>query len=150
MTPVPAPAAPPRAPPRVTLAVCGIFHYRKYVGELSTRGCLVDFFYSHRLDTTARSLGIRSGRAVNLWAKEYLYRGAARLGGRRGAALAGPFAHRVWDTGVARRLRPGDIFHGMLHGTLTRSFRRAGGMGMLTIGEPVNTHPGGPCRDRRP
>lgn len=128
-------------PPRVNLAVCGVFHYRKYVGELSSRGCLVDFFYSHRLRTTARSLGIASGRAVNLWGKEYLYRGALRFGGKAGARLVGPFAHHLWDEGVARRLRPADIFHGMLHGTLHRSFRRAREAGMLTIGEPVNSHP---------
>jgi len=131
----------PHAPPQVALAVCGIFHYRKYVGELSTRGCLHDFFYSHRLGTTARSLGIRSGRTVNLWAKEYLYRGATRLAGRRGSDLVGPLAHRIWDRQVASRLRRCDIFHGMLHGTLLESFPRARSLGMVTIGEPVNTHP---------
>jgi hypothetical protein len=127
--------------PRVSLAVCGIFHYRKYVGELSTRGGLLDFFYSHRLSTTAHSLGIVSGRAVNLWMKEYLYRGARVIGGARGAALMSPLAHGIWDEGVARRIRPGDFFHGMLHGTLMRSFARARAMGQATIGEPVNSHP---------
>lgn len=128
-------------PPRVSVAVCGIFHFRKYIGELSKRGCLLDFFYSHRLTTTARSLGMVSGRAVNLWLKEYLYRGAGRLGGDRGAALMSPVAHRLWDEGVARRIRPGDFFHGMLHGNLMRSFAKARSLGQITIGEPVNSHP---------
>lgn len=128
-------------PPRATLAVCGIFHYRKYVGELSKRGCLLDFFYSHRLTTTARSLGMVSGRAVNLWLKEYLYRGAGRFGGASGTAFVSPLAHRLWDEGVARRIQPGDIFHGMLHGTLMRSFAKARSLGQCTIGEPVNSHP---------
>lgn len=128
-------------PPQVSLAVCGIFHYRKYVGELSSRGCLRDFFYSHRLRTTARSLGIRSGRAVNLWLKEYLYRGASRVTRGRTFARISRFAHETWDEGVARRLGGADIFHGMLHGNLPRSFARARRLGMATLGEPVNTHP---------
>lgn len=125
----------------VTLAVCGIFHYRKYVGELSARGCLQDFFYSHMLTTTGRALGMRSGRAVNLWFKEYLYRGVGRLTGGATPGWIADLAHRTWDAGVARRLRPCDIFHGMLHGTLLESFPQARRMGMITIGEPVNTHP---------
>ncbi|MFZ4732994.1 MAG: glycosyltransferase family 4 protein [Pirellulales bacterium] len=131
----------PQPLPRVSLAVCGIFHYRKYIGELSTRGCLTDFFYSHRLGTTAASLGIRSGRARNLWAKEYLYRAALRF---TGGQLPGWFElalHPYWDRAVARRLRGCDLFHAMLHGTLPHSLRRARSLGMVTLGEPVNTHP---------
>lgn len=131
-------AGKPRA---VTLAVCGIFHYRKYVGELSSRGCLRDFFYSHLIGTTGRSLGISSGRAVNLWFKEYLYRGSAKLAGGSPPDWVADFAHASWDAGVARRLRPGGIFHGMLHGNLLRSFHTARRLGKLTVGEPVNTHP---------
>ena len=129
------------SPLQVTLAVCGIFHYRKYVGELSTRGCLKDFFYSHKIGTTGRSLGLRSGRAVNLWLKEYLYRGACRVVTGQPLELISRLAHDQWDGGVARRLGRCDIFHGMLHGTLLKSFRRARQMGILTLGEPVNTHP---------
>jgi glycosyltransferase involved in cell wall biosynthesis len=125
----------------VSLAVCGVFHYRKYIGELSSRGCLADFFYSHRIGTNAATLGIRSGRARNLWAKEYLYRAAGRL---TGGPLPGWFEvglHDMWDRAVARRLRDGDLFHVMIHGTLPRSLRRARALGMTTLGEPVNTHP---------
>jgi len=55
--------------------------------------------------------------------------------------LMSPLAHRLWDEGVAKRIRPGDFFHGMLHGTLMRSFARARLLSQATIGEPVNSHP---------
>lgn len=133
--------SPGSGPPRVAVAVCGIFHYRKYIGELARHGCVQQFIYSHRVSTTAKSLGLERGQATNLWLKEYLYRSAMSFtrGGLRNTI--DDFSHQVWDAGVARRLGACDIFHGMVHGSLVESFQRARTLGLVALGEPVNSHP---------
>src|ERR1700730_18591183 len=59
-------------PMTVNLAVCGRFLYHNYVRYLGAAGVLGRFYYSHRLGTTARQLGLSEAVAKNVWLKEYL------------------------------------------------------------------------------
>lgn len=131
---------------RVNVAVCGVFHHRKYIGELSKRGVLAAFYYSHRRATDAAALGMLperdgGGRAENLWAKEYLYRGVSKVLGGKMAERIGPMTHDLWEGQMMRRWAECDVFHLMLHGTGLNALRMAKRKGTRTLGEPVNAHP---------
>lgn len=126
---------------RVNVAVCGVFHHRKYIGELSRRGVLGAFYYAHRRSTTAEALGIVSGEAFNLFAKEYLYRGGTKLLGPRSGRWLGPLSHDLWQWQLLRNWRDCDVFHLMLHGTGIKALEHAKARGAATLGEPVNAHP---------
>jgi glycosyltransferase involved in cell wall biosynthesis len=127
---------------RVNTAVCGIFHYRKYIGEYSLSGQLQDFYYAHRLSTTAETLGIVAGSAHNLWLKEYAMGVAGRSPPRwRMGDRIGLMVHRHWERQVLRRWRPCDLFHLHLLGTAEHVLERARKDATVTVGEPVMCHP---------
>lgn len=127
---------------RVNSVICGIFHYRKYIGEYSRSGQLQAFYYAHRRSTTAESLGIVAGRAINLPTKEYLMGAAYRLPSRwRVPDRIGPAVHRLWERQVLRRWMPCDLLHLHLLGTANRVLDRARAEGAVTMGEPVMCHP---------
>lgn len=127
---------------KVNLAVCGIFHYRKYIGSYSRHRTLQTFYFAHKVTTTGSSLGMQFGRARNLWLKEYLLRaGMLMLPGSREAGELDAMLHRVWERQLLARWAPCDLFHLMLHGTAPRALERAKREGAITVGEPVMTHP---------
>ncbi len=127
---------------RVNSVICGIFHYRKYIGDYSRSGQLQAFYYSHRRSTTAETLGIVSGKAINLWLKEYLLASAYRLPAQwRAHDRIGPTVHRWWERQVLRRWIPCDLLHLHLLGTANRVLDRARSEGAVTMGEPVMCHP---------
>lgn len=146
---------------RVNVAVCGIFHHRKYIGELSRRrwdgsvaghgvqagegsaagDVLSAFYFSHKRETDAMALGISAGRAYNCWAKEYLYRGMEKGLGTGVAASIGWLTHDLWQAQVLRRWERCDVLQLMLHGTGLKIMARARAEGSINLGEPVNAHP---------
>ena len=127
---------------RVNTAVCGIYHYRKYVGHYCRSGQLQTFFCSHRRSTTARSLGITQGEVCNLWMKEYGMALAIRLPSRlRMPDRIGPFFHRLWERQVLAHWRTCDLLHMHLLGTGAPVPERARSEGAVTLGEPVMCHP---------
>lgn len=127
---------------RVNTAVCGIYHYRKYVGHYCRSGQLQTFFCSHRRSTTARSLGITQGEVCNLWMKEYGMALAIRLPSRlRMPDRIGPFFHRLWERQVLAHWRTCDLLHMHLLGTGAPVLERARSEGAVTLGEPVMCHP---------
>lgn len=127
---------------RVNTAVCGIFHYRKYIGEYSRSGQLQDFYYAHRLSTTAKTLGIIAGTAHNLWLKEYAMGVAGRSPPRwRVGDRIGPMVHRHWERQVLRRWKPCDLFHLHLLGSAEHVLEHARKDATVTVGEPVMCHP---------
>lgn len=129
-------------PLKTNVAVCGIFHFRKHIGHYAESGLLQRFYYSHRIATTAKSLGVTAGQARNLWPKEYLLRLAYRLTPNR--TLDGSIdsvMHRLWEWQLMHAWQPCDLFHVMLHGTALRALERARQEGAVTVGEPVMAHP---------
>jgi glycosyltransferase involved in cell wall biosynthesis len=126
---------------KVNLAVCGAFHYRKYVRYLDEAQILKKFYYSHRLHTTAVDLGIAHDRAANLWLKEYAVQFHGMVTRGRWIAQFAPLYADLWQLGVLRRWNPCDILHLMLHGTGLKLIRRAKREGSKVIIEPVNQHP---------
>lgn len=128
--------------PRVNSVVCGMFHYRKYIGEYSQSGLLQAFYYSHKRSSDARTLGIRSGKAVNLWMKEYGLGVTYRLPSRwRAPDRFGPALHRLWENQVLRRWMPCDLLHVHVLGTARRIIERARAESTIVLGEPVMCHP---------
>lgn len=123
------------------IAVCGRFHFGGYVRYVHERGRLHRFYYSHRLGTRARDLGVPQDRLVNVWAKEHLTHAHLRLLGDATAAELFARYQDIWERGVLRRWSSAPILHAMLHGGERRLLARARADGSAVLGEPVNTHP---------
>lgn len=127
---------------RVNVAVCGIFHLRKWIAELSARGHLQAFLYSHRMSTTAAALGITRGSAHNFFAKEYLMHASIRYVPpllRR--TVTDALLHDIWEWQAVRALEPGDILHLLAHGNGRAVIARAKSQGQQVLVEPVMSHP---------
>lgn len=127
--------------PVVTLAVCGIFHYRNTVGHIHSAGVLNRFIYSHRLRTNSRALGVPAEKLSNIWLKEYFVHSYRRLFRNRGEEHVFPLCHDIWDALAANAWRPSPVLHVMMHGTSRRLISRGKSDGAFIIGEPVNAHP---------
>jgi glycosyltransferase involved in cell wall biosynthesis len=126
---------------KLNVAVCGRFHFHNYVRYLDQAGLLNRFYYSHKRSTDAANLEIRSDRAINLWAKEYLVHLHGKLTKGRLLAELSPFYTDLWQLGALRRWDRCDILHLMQHGTGLSLIRRAKSEGATVIAEPVNQHP---------
>ena len=125
----------------VNVAVSGRFHFHNYVRYLDEAGVLGCFYYAHRMTTDSETLGIEASRLVNVWMKEYLLQGHARLLPWFGSETFKPYYRALWEMMVLARWRPCDLLHIMLHGGGRRLMRRARMEGSVVIGEPVNAHP---------
>jgi glycosyltransferase involved in cell wall biosynthesis len=127
---------------KVNIAVCGIFHYRKYIGQYSRSGQLQRFYYAHKMQTTAKTLGIDRGAACNLWLKEYAMAFAGRTPTRwRMGDRIGLLVHRHWESQLMNRWIASDLFHLHLLGTAERVLEKARRDSTVTVGEPVMSHP---------
>ncbi|KWF12760.1 glycosyltransferase family 4 protein [Burkholderia pseudomultivorans] len=129
---------------KVSVAVCGRFHFHNYVERLDELGILDTFYYAHKARASAFSLA--HGRAVNIWAKEYAVRAHAKLLKGRFSDLLYPVYHDLWQLGVRLHWRPTPLLHVMAHGTSQHVVDKARREGSIVIGEVVNTHPA--YRDR--
>jgi glycosyltransferase involved in cell wall biosynthesis len=128
---------------KVNLAVCGAFHYSRYVRYLDEAGILNRFYYSHRVNTTAATLGLAEKRAINVWLKEYIIHVHGRLTRGRLIAEFAPVYSDLWQHGVLRKWDSCDILHVMLHGAALKLINRAKDEGSKVISEAVNQHPEG-------
>lgn len=126
---------------RINVAVSGKFHFHNYVRFLEEAGVLGRFYYAHRMSTGPRELGIPGERLVNVWMKEYLLQGHARLFPKLGAERAKPYYRAFWGAVALARWQDCDALHIMLHGGGRSLIRRARSEGALIVGEPVNVHP---------
>lgn len=124
---------------KVSVAVCGRFHFHNYVEKLDEFGILDTFYYSHKVRNSAFSL--THSRTVNIWPKEYALRAHAKLLGRRLSDTLYPAYHDLWQLGVQLNWRPTPLLHVMAHGTSRKIVKRAKREGSIVIGEVVNTHP---------
>lgn len=126
---------------RVNVAVCGIFHFRPYIGELARLGVLENFYYSHKRSTDGNALGIPNDRAHNLWLKEYLLRALDKAWPFGSTEPVHHVFHDLWERQLIAQWRDCDLFHVMLHGTARKALRMCQEKGIVTLGEPVMTHP---------
>ncbi|TGN94697.1 MULTISPECIES: glycosyltransferase family 4 protein [unclassified Burkholderia] len=124
---------------KVSVAVCGRFHFHNYVEKLDEFGILDTFYYSHKIRNSAFSL--THSRAVNVWLKEYALRAHAKLLKGRFSDTLYPTYHDLWQIGVQLNWRPTPLLHVMAHGTSLQIVKRAKQEGSIVIGEVVNTHP---------
>ncbi|RQZ29353.1 glycosyltransferase family 1 protein [Burkholderia sp. Bp9090] len=124
---------------KVSVAVCGRFHFHNYIENLDKSGILDTFYYSHKIHNSAFSLA--RGRAVNVWAKEYAVRAHAKMLKGRLNDLLYPAYHDLWQLGVRLNWRPTQVLHVMAHGTSRQVVKTAKREGSIIIGEVVNTHP---------
>lgn len=124
---------------KVSIAVCGRFHFHNYIEKLDRAGILDTFYYSHKINNSAFSLS--RGRAVNIWPKEYAVRAHAKFLKNRFSDLLYPAYHDLWQLGARSKWRPVQLLHVMAHGTSRQLVQKAKREGSIAIGEVVNTHP---------
>ncbi|MFL9911348.1 glycosyltransferase family 4 protein [Paraburkholderia sp. RL17-337-BIB-A] len=124
---------------KVSVAVCGRFHFHNYIERLDELGILDTFYYSHKV--RASTFSLTRGRTVNIWAKEYAVRLHAKLLKNRLSDLLFPAYHDLWQLGVRLNWRPTPLLHIMAHGTSRQVIETTKREGSIVIGEVVNTHP---------
>lgn len=124
---------------KVSVAVCGRFHFHNYIENLDRSGILDTFYYSHKIRNSAFSLA--HSRSINIWAKEYAVRAHAKVLKGRLSDLLYPSYHDLWQLGVRLNWRPTQVLHVMAHGTSRQVVKVAKREGSTVIGEVVNTHP---------
>lgn len=122
----------------LNIAVCGKFHYPKYLKYLYEEKFLSNFYCSYKL---GENFGIPSEKNKNRFLKEYLYNLHMRTLGERSLHEMAPFYHRLWQESVKRIFRPAEINHFMIHGNCKDLITLCRNEGRVTIGEAVNAHP---------
>lgn len=122
----------------LNIAVCGKFHYPKYLKYLYEEKFLRNFYCSYKI---GENFGIPSEKSKNMFLKEYLYNLHMRTLGERSLCWAAPFYHRLWQGSVKRIFRPSEANHFMIHGNCSDLIALCRKERYLTIGEAVNAHP---------
>jgi len=122
----------------LNIAVCGKFHYPKYLKYLYEENFLSNFYCSYKI---GENFGIPSEKNKNRFLKEYLYNLHMRTLGERSLCWMAPFYHRLWQNSVRRIFRPSEFNHFMIHGNCSDLIALCGKERCVTIGEAVNAHP---------
>jgi glycosyltransferase involved in cell wall biosynthesis len=125
-----------RPPLQIGIAVCGRFHYHKWVKFLSATQIDPIVYYSHRL--SQRPFGNFVAR--NKAAKEYLMQLHGRVLGDYLLPMATPLYHRIWERAVLRDWVRVPLAHVMLHGNTLDIQRHCRSEGTFVLGEAVNAH----------
>lgn len=125
---------------KINLAVCGKFHLLNYVEELNSAGLLENFFFSYKRGTEFALAGDQK-KYKNLFIKEYLTQGQARLLKGRLHDQTSILFGKVWAAQVAHVWTDADIFHFVSHGHCRKLVDRARRAAASSIAEVVNTHP---------
>jgi glycosyltransferase involved in cell wall biosynthesis len=123
---------------KVNIAVCGRFHFHKYVKYLEKLGFLHKLYCSYR-----RGYGfeVPRERLENLWLKEHLLYAHTKTFGELGFSFFLPLYHRIWERSALRRWSRPNLAHIMLHGTALALMQRCETDETPIIGEAVNAHP---------
>lgn len=122
----------------LNIAVCGKFHYPKYLKYLYEENFLSNFYCSYKIGA---GFGIPPRNNKNRFLKEYLYNLHMHTLGERSLHLMAPFYHRLWQDSVKRIFRPSEVNHFMIHGNCNDLISLCKKEGRITIGEAVNAHP---------
>lgn len=125
---------------KITISVCGRFHFHNYVRYLEEKEYLNAFYYSHKKNTDYNALHISKEHAYNFPFKEYMVQLQGRLFKSRGKGITYPFYFGAWQHSVLRHWKPADLYHYVNHGNSQQLIKRAHQDGSLVLGECVNSH----------
>lgn len=122
----------------LNIAVCGKFHYPKYLKYLHQENFLMNFYCSYKV---GENFGIPAEKNNNLFFKEYLYNLHLRTLGERGLNEMTAVYHNLWQRSVKKIFKPAEVNHFMIHGNCTDLIALCNRENTITIGEAVNAHP---------
>jgi glycosyltransferase involved in cell wall biosynthesis len=122
----------------LSIAVCGKFHYPKYLTQLDACNALGKFYCSYKLGAT---FGLPSKKVYNAFLKEYAINLHLRAAGYRGLPRMLPFYHAVWEQQVIKEFNPTSVNLFMIHGNCGKLIQKARLQKKIVIGEAVNAHP---------
>jgi len=123
---------------KVDIAVCGRFHYHKYVKYLAKVGVLNKIYFSYKRKF---DFGLENKYLENYPLKEYLMFLNIRYLGKWRYAKNLLIFHKLWEKQVARNEPKADILHIMVHGNSEKVIQRYKDAGKMVIGEAVNAFP---------
>lgn len=126
---------------RVTIIVCGTFHFRQYINSLSKVLPGGTYFFSGKYSCKRPSFN--GWRFINFFPKEYLVHLIYRYFPSMSLKRVKRLIHQMWQLYVIYRLRESDVFHILIHGNtdkIMRSIKRKYPRAVI-IGEAVNSHP---------
>lgn len=122
----------------LNIAVCGKFHYPKYLKYLNDDGILKNFFCSYKINS---KFELPSYKITNKFFKEYCLNLHLKTFGEVGLQTMLPVYHSIWEKSVIKTFVPASINQFLIHGncgkliTLCRADKR------IVVGEAVNAHP---------
>jgi glycosyltransferase involved in cell wall biosynthesis len=126
---------------KVSIAVCGKFHYTNYIRFVEAAGMLERFYFSHKLSTNSKSLGIKKSQSVNAFIKEYFAVLHEKILGTDSKMKYMTFYQDLWEDIALLYYKRASIFHVLNHGTSSRLLKKYKSDGAVTLGEPLNSHP---------
>lgn len=123
---------------KVNVAVCGRFHYHKWVKYLGETDLLQRFYFSHKIKP---DYDVPQIAAKNKWLKEYLLGVHWKILGDRFQMPMLPLYYKIWESEVLKDWIKPDVTHVLLQGTALRIVERCLEEGTYVIGEAVNAYP---------
>lgn len=123
---------------KVDIAVCGRFHYHKYVKYLAEKGVLNKIYFSYK---RSFNFGLEKRYLQNYPLKEYLMFFNIRYLKQWRIEKNLLVLHKIWETQVARNKPKADILHIMIHGNSEKIIQKYKQSGKVVIGEAVNVYP---------
>lgn len=123
---------------KVDIAVCGRFHYHKYLKYLENLGVINRLYCSYKIGFY---FGINSNKIKNYFIKEYLMHFNDRYLKSWNYNNVMKFLHRLWEYQVLINEPQSDILHVMVHGNSLKIIEKYKRLGIPVIGEAVNAHP---------
>ncbi|WP_159015915.1 glycosyltransferase family 4 protein [Cognatiluteimonas profundi] len=120
----------------LSIAVCGRFHFHKWVKDLDAAQVKTVIHYSHKIGQ--KPFGELDARNKHL--KEYLMQLHGRVLGDRLLPVMLPCYHRIWENAVVADLPKVNVAHVMLHGNVLEVIKKHRANGAFVIGEAVNAH----------
>jgi len=124
----------------VNLAAFSLHRYERFVGHLARAGALGRFYYSHRLSTDHRELGLAREQAVNLFPPAYLAGLHMRIARPIDTSACYDTYSALWQTMVLRRWRPAAILQAVIGYRVERLIRRAKSEGAVVLANVVTPH----------
>lgn len=124
----------------INVCVNGLFRYDQYIRYFNDRGILSKFYYSHKISTTAKALGIRSDQARNLWLKEYALHGFLKIKPSLSAKFKSQL-YDLWQRQVLSSYEDADFLLAVIGEAADKIIDVAKARGTTAIGHAVTSHP---------